>query len=888
MPLTAGTRLGVYEILDAIGAGGMGEVYRARDSKLDRNVALKILPEAFAADPERRGRFEREAKTLATLNHPHIAQIYGFEEAGVARALVMELVEGPTLADRIARGPLAQPDALAIARQVADALEAAHEQGIVHRDLKPANIKVRDDGTVKVLDFGLAKALDPPGAATVEAMNSPTLTAHATQLGVILGTAAYMAPEQARGKAVDRRADIWAFGVVLYEMLTGKRAFDGDETSDALASVLKQDPDWSALPSDLPVSMRRLLRRCLEKDPRQRLSAIGDARLELDDRDEVPVGSSASPNGWRTRTVGAFVATSVVLTAVSTWFGSSLVNRAPRAHVTRFSVLPPEQAAFFPDSTTAVISPNGRLLAFATGDQVGTAPLRRFTGLWIRSVDSVAARMLPGSEGGFLPFWSPDSRQIAFFTTDGKLKRIAVDGERSDEICDAKDGRGGTWNSAGEIVFSPSNGGPLMRVLASGGAPRPVTALDTSRGEISHRFPSFLPDGDHFLYGTLPPQAGANEIYIGSLTSSTRELLFSTHSAPTLAAPGYLIFARRASLMAQRFDTNRRALIGDPLTLRDMTNAFSNSFFLGPAVSASADGTLAYLADLPLNASLAWFDQSGRQIDRVNVPPGRYTEVALANDGRRAALSLATPTTADLWLADLERGGTSRLTNAGFNQSMAWSPDGDRIAFSSDRDGAEQVFVRSTSGAGGDESLLRTTGIVIRPASWSADGRFLVYTDINPTTNQDVWVVPMSGERKPTPYLRTPYNESIGSISPDGRWMGYLSEESGRNEAYVQAFPTPGRRYRITTGGASRMKWRSDGRQLLIVNGDTTAVLLTDVQTGVEFSASAPRLVGRLPKGVLALDTTPDLNRLLALVNEASNTSLSITVVQNWTASLGR
>jgi len=496
MALTSGTRLGTYEITAAIGAGGMGEVYRARDTRLGRDVAVKILPDVFASDPERRGRFEREARTLAALNHPHIAQIYGFEEADKMLALVMEFVDGETLDTRLkARGPSGHPlgETVAIARQIADALEAAHEQGIIHRDLKPANIKIRGDGTVKVLDFGLAKALDPSASSSAAAMNSPTLTAHATVAGVILGTAAYMAPEQARGKAVDRRADIWAFGAVLYEMLAGKRAFAGEEISDTLASVLKVDPDWSALPADLPSSIRRLLRRCLEKDRRRRLSAIGDARLELEEREEVRAGQVASERRASRGRTALAVAVAVVVTGAATWFASSWLRPTSRAAVSRLSLMPPEGTTLFQDSNSVAISPDGRTIAFTTGDFSSG----RLTGIWVRGLDSLTVRLLPGTDGASLPFWSPDGGSIAFFTA-GKLKKISISGGRPEEICNATDGRGGTWSPNGTIVFAPSNAGPLMQVRAGGGTPQVVTALDETRGETAHRFPLFLPDGDHF------------------------------------------------------------------------------------------------------------------------------------------------------------------------------------------------------------------------------------------------------------------------------------------------------------------------------------------------------------------------------------------------------
>jgi serine/threonine protein kinase len=739
MAITIGSRLGPYEIIAPLGAGGMGEVYRAHDAKLGRDVAIKILPDVFAADPERLARFEREAKTLAALNHPHIAQIYGFEESSGIRALVMELVEGPTLADRIAQGPVPIDEAVAIARQIADALEAAHDQGIVHRDLKPANIKVRGDGTVKVLDFGLAKALDPAGPSSAAAMNSPTLTVHATQLGMILGTAAYMAPEQARGRSADRRADIWAFGVVCFEMLTGKRAFEGEEISDTLASVLKEDPDWAALPPDLPASLRRLLRRCLEKDPHRRLSAIGDARLELDERDEIrgerpTVRAVPSRVPW----IVAAAASLVGIVAVTMLVASALRSAAPSV-VTRFSIVPSENTALYPDATTAVVSPDGRTVVLVTGD-VTFGSASHLTGFWLRSVDSLKARPLAGTEGGYLPFWSPDSQQIAFFTTDRKLKKIAVDGGHIEEICDAPDGRGGTWSSAGTIVFAPVNAGPLMRVAAAGGTPEAATAIEAGRGETGHRFPVFLPDGDHFLYAAVPPRTDGFDIFIGALSGSSRDLLLSAaQSTPAFAEPGYLLFVRKGGLVVQRFDPRRRMLSGEPVSIEDAPGAVGDGYIAGPAVSASTNGTLAYLANLVTDMSLLWFDQSGRRTSKV-VPAGQYQSLSVTRDGRRAVLVRWTsPTANDLWIADLDRGGASRFTNAtGATQNAIWSPDGARVAFSANRGGPRDMYVKSAVSASAEEPLYRSKTLAKDPQSWSADGQFVVYQEMSPVTNWDV------------------------------------------------------------------------------------------------------------------------------------------------------
>ena len=781
MSLVIGSRVGPYEIVALLGAGGMGEVYRARDAKLGRDVAIKILPEALAGDPDRRGRFEREAKTLAALNHPHIAQIYGFEETAPTSAgqqagtgaLVMELVDGPTLAERIARyGRLPIDEAVAIARQIAEALEAAHDQGIIHRDLKPANIKIRHDGTVKVLDFGLAKALDPLGAsssADISAMNSPTQTARATMAGIVLGTAAYSAPEQARGKPVDRRADVWAFGTVLYEMLTGRRAFRGEDGSDILASVLKQDPDWSALPPHVPPSIRRLLRRSLVKDPRARLSAMGDARLELDEREAADAEPPTRPRAASRILWGALAASSAVA-VIAVIALAILARRPPSAPVlSRFSFPPSQGTTLFPDSTAVAISPDGRYIALVTGD-VAVALPPNFTGLWIRAVDSLEARFLPGTEGAAFPFWSPDSRQLAFFA-NRQLKKITLADGHIDEICDAPDGRGGAWGPSDVIVFSPLNSGPLMRVNAGGGKPEPVTALDAN--EHGHRFPAFLEDGDHFVYASVPPHNGEFNILLGSLSGGLgRTSLLTAQNAPSVAS-GHLLFMRRGSLVAQKFDPKRRALVGDPVSLPDAPRDVGVYAMAGAAVSAARDGTLAYYTHPPGNSKLVWFDRSGRQQGTVSVPAGTYLDVGLApNLSRAAVVRQVSPAATELWIVDLERGGASRLANApGQNNRPVFSPDSERVAFSSDRDGPRDMYAISAQGSPPEQPIYRSKTLAKDPLSWSPDGRFLVYRDVGPSTSWDLWTRPTSGDGSPAAFVQGPATETNGAISPDGRWM---------------------------------------------------------------------------------------------------------------------
>ena len=886
MALEPGTRLGLYEIVGPLGAGGMGEVYRAKDTKLGRDVALKVLPELFARDPDRLARFEREAQLLASLNHPNIAQIYGITPTGLA--LVLELVEGPTLAERIKQGSIPLSEALGIAKQIADALEAAHEQGVIHRDLKPANVKLRADGTVKVLDFGLAKALDPASPISADAMLSPTMTGRATEMGMILGTAAYMSPEQAKGKAADRRADVWAFGAVLFEMITGDQLFRGETSSEVMASVMKEEPDWTRLPANLPAPVTRLLHRCLEKDPRKRLSAIGDARFDLEETDAggARAGTPSSSNtGWPASRVALVAAGAVLVGAIATWavFSRLLLQPTPSLVISRSSILPAANSTLFPDAASVAISPDARMVAFVTGDAQGNGMQ-----LWIRRLDSLAARAVDGGQGGIQPFWSPDSRAIGFFTKD-KLKTVSAAGGRVEEICDVQDARGGSWGANNVLVFAPANAGPLMRVSASGGTPAPATSLDASRGETGHRFPSFLPDGDHFLYAALPGRAGAFDVYVGSLSGSKAGLLMKAESTPVYAAPGYLLFDRKAGLVAQRFDPASRTLSGDPLPLEDVPGGVGAQWFSNHAVSASATGVLAYLATPPVNTGLVWFDAAGRETGRVEVPPGQYEQVALSRDGRRAvAERRVSPSVADLWMIDLERGGATRFTSgSSVSFFAAWSPDGERVVFSSDREGPETILVKPSNGTGSEEVLVRSLSLFKQPQSWSPDGKYVVYTDLSPTTNQDLWIMPMGGaDSKPFVYAQSPANETGGQISPDGHWIAYLSDETGRTEAYVQAFPTPGRKFRLTTGGTSGVWWRKDSKQLLMLNSDETALLQVDVQPGQEFSATAPKVIGHLPKGLQAADVSQDLQRLLGLMIEGGNVNMSVTLVQNWMTEL--
>ena len=895
-----GDSLGPYRVVSELGVGGMGEVYRAHDAKLNRDVAIKILPDVFAHDTERVARFTREAQTLASLNHPNIAQIYGVieeDQPAHVHALVMELVEGDDLSVLIARGPMPLTEALPIAKQIAEALEAAHEQGIVHRDLKPANVKVRADGTVKVLDFGLAKAAAPDGAAaSADAMNSPTLTARGTQVGLILGTAAYMAPEQARGKAVDRRADIWAFGVVLYEMLTGRRAFDGEETSDILAAVLRQDVDWTALPADTPAGVRRVLRRCLERDPRKRLGAIGDARFDLDETEPVRPEPSAQRSAPHTRAAAPSLVARLwpalagaALTAAIAALVWPSPARQPAPILARLGILAPPGASFYPDTNGVAISPDGTMVAFIVGD-AGRADGQ----LWVRSLDSMTSRRIEGGDGAANLFWSPDSRRIGFTTTQGKLKTIAASGGPADVLADAPNARGAAWTASNLIIFAPDASGPLYKIPATGGTPVAVTKVDAARREYGHRFPTLLPDGEHFLYASLPSRNGQFDIYAGSLNDNSRVLVGSMAASPVYAEPGWLLYARQGVLVAQPFDAKSLKTTGDPVLLDDEPSCIMeprDSWTAGRSVSISSTGSLAYYSAPSPNTTVEWYDTTGRTLGTVDVPAGHYDTVAVSPDGTHAAMVRSmSPSESTIWLVDLVRGGALPLSSGrGRNDRPVWSPDGRQVAFAGDRDGAQNLFVK-TVGDSVPEQLVFSSDVIFKsPEAWSPDGRWLIVGQLDPATAQNAYALPVPGGAALKPLVTGPDRDFPGPVSPDGRWLAYFSNETGRFELYVQSFPDGGNKLQVSQAGARAAWWTRDGRQLLFVGVDSRSLWRADVTlapaSGGRLTIGAPTKTASFPSEIRSIDATPDRQRLLALSPERTGAG-SITVVQNWHAAL--
>ena len=896
----AGSRLGPYEITAKLGEGGMGEVYRATDTKLEREVAIKVLPEAFSADPERLARFEREAKLLAQLHHPHIASIFGLEESGGVRALVMELVEGPTLADRLESGSLSLSESLSIARQIAEALEAAHEKGIVHRDLKPQNIKASIEGKVKVLDFGLAKAMDPGGgvssvgdlARSPTIMNSPTLTAAGTQLGVILGTAAYMAPEQARGAAVDKRADIWAFGVVLFEMLTGRSLFSADTVSDTLAGVLKTEIDLGALPESTPPAIRRLLRRCLERNPKNRLHDIADARIVLDEvasgQDRAEGGGLGTPTRARRRWLPWSLA--AVATAAAALFalrGGPAPHAAPEPTV-RFEVAWPGAAATSIDLARDYfeLSPDGRFLLFVAEDQI-----------WVRALDALDAQPLADSAGATYPFWSPDGTAIGFFA-NGELRRIAREGGRAQKLCDAPGGRGAAWGPDGTILFSAewgSNG--LSRVDERGGTPAGLPRVASSPESTGdHRYPQFLPDGRHFLFTYLSGTPKAAGIYVGDLDGSSpvRVLDGSEQArfapAATPGETGFLLYRRQDVLMAQPFDAEGRRVAGEAVPFVEGVGGSANTGHGAFALSES--GILAYTKGESRKQRLVWLDRSGHHLETVTERAGSFWGFSISPDGRTLAFaSSEDSSSAEIWLQNLSGGAPSRFTfgPAPGWSFPTWSPDGSELAFNTfTLSGLSryQLQRRRVDRTGTEETLRESpTGMYLW--DWSAVGRRLLFeSDVPPA----LWLLPLEGERDPI--LVEEGLEFSAQVSPDGRWLAYVSREQGAGQVFVQPLPATGAKWQISTAGASMPQWRSDGRELYFRAADGVLWALAVRSDTDTFEIGERRsLFGGVPASpdhyYRTFEPAQDGERFLVQLR-AAESEPPITLVLHWQSDLRR
>jgi Tol biopolymer transport system component/predicted Ser/Thr protein kinase len=891
MPLAPGTRLGPYEVQSLLGAGGMGEVYRARDTKLKRDVALKILPEVFARDPERMARFQREAEVLASLNHSNIAHIYGVEE----RALVMELVEGDS-----PEGPLGFDEAWKIASQIADALEYAHEKGIVHRDLKPDNVKVSPEGAVKLLDFGLAKAFIESREAGGDPENSPTVTVGATVAGTVMGTPAYMAPEQAKGKRVDKRADIWSWGVMLYELLTGVRTFKGESLADTLAQVLTAQPDLEKAPPQA----RRLLRRCLEKDPRQRLRDIGDARDLLDEPGTAPLQSRLGSQsrlgtlGWVAAGVLALIAAAAVW---APWRGNSRAA-APVARLS-MDIAPAEMlgpAPFFgrPVYTSMALSPDGNTLVFAAsrGHQLQ---------LYKRSLDQSDAAAIPGTEGAAEPFLSPDGQWVGFFA-GGKLKKVAMNGGPATDICDAADARsltwggsfGASWTSKGTIVFAMGRGG-IMEVPAAGGAPQTIVKPDPAKSGDSYRTPQFLPDGKTLLFTLLPSGSwDAVQIFARRMDTGEQRSLIKGGADARYVPTKHLIYIQQSVLMAVPFDAQRNQLTGSPVAMLDgvmqalyVPNGAVDTGMAQFATSAS--GHLIYASGGISPAyvySMVRVDRKG-VVQDLKAPKDKYLGGRVSPDGRKIAV-VKVGATVDVWLVDLDSGNSTRLTSDGGSWPL-WSPDGKRVLFLR----PSQFAAVAADGSGAVEPIM-TVKTATYPASWSADGKSLAYLESLPQDAINrIWTKPMPGPGEPNKLIESKFALRDAEFSPDGRWMVYTSNESGAVEVYVQAFPGPGEKHKISTAGGVNPAWARSGRELFYLEprpSGKLAMMAVDFAAGGAFKPSTPHALfegdWESTTPLRSYDVTPDGQHFIMFRTEPppDERVTKLNVVLNWFEELNK
>jgi Tol biopolymer transport system component len=859
MPLPAGTKLGTYEVVAPIDAGGMGEVYQAHDSNLRRDVAIKVLPEAFAHDADRLSRFRREAQLLASLNHPNIATIHGLEDSNGTSYLVMELVPGDTLAQRIKRdGAVPVEEALTIAKQIAEALEAAHEKGIIHRDLKPANVKLTPEGKVKVLDFGLAKAF-AGDTSTEDMSNSPTLSMAATMQGVILGTAAYMSPEQAKGKAVDKRTDIWAFGAVLYELLTGKQAFQGEDVTEILAAVVMKEPAFDALPANISPAIRVLLQRCLRKDRRQRISDATDVRIEIEDAIAAPKDSGATQAAptYTSKLLLAVAAAATIIAVVALWgwWRSTRSIEQPLRPLVRLDVDLGADVSLgsVRGAADAILSPDGTRIVYVSQNR-----------LFTRLLDQPNATELAGTQGPFAPFFSPDGQWVAFFT-QGSLKKISVEGGSAITLCNAPNGRGGSWGEDGNIIAALSTTGGLSRIPSAGGPPTPVT--DFQNGEVTLRWPQILPGGKAVLFTAHTATTafdGAN-IEVMSLADHSRKTLVRGGTFGRYLPSGHLVYVNRGTLFAVPFDVDRLEVHGTPAPVLDQVgysaaNGWAQLDFL-------QTGTLIYRSGDAGGGlfTVQWLDAAGKT-QPLLAKPDAYQRPSLSPDGNRLVIS-----TSDIWVYEWHRDTLTRLTFGSAPSNPVWSPDGRYILFQA----PGGMFWTRSDGSGKPQPLTQSKNRQI-PWSFTPDGKRLAFMEVSPETDYDIWTVALESEGsglragKPEPFLQTPFDERHGSFSPDGRLMAYSSGESGSYQVYVRAFPDKGGKWQISNSGGVYPEWSRDGHELFFRTEDNQIMVASYTVKGDSFVADKPRVwsekrianVGISPN----YDLAPDGKRIAVLM----------------------
>jgi Tol biopolymer transport system component len=895
MSLTSGARVGPYEVISAAGAGGMGEVYRARDTRLDRTVAIKILPAHLSDNPEAKQRFDREARAISSLNHPNICTLYDVGHQDGMDYLVMEFLEGQTLADRLLKGPLPLDQVIKHGIEICEGLEKAHKTGVTHRDLKPGNIMLTKGGA-KLMDFGLAKAATsglPPASSLTMTMSGPSADQPLTARGMLVGTFQYMSPEQMEGKEADARSDIFALGAVLYEMATGQRAFTGKTQASIVAAMLASEPPpITQLQPLTPIALERVVKKCLAKDPEERWQSARDIRTNLEwitESDGLVSSTPVQHNPWRER--AGWMLALVLLCTLG--FVVASHDRAPlAAEPVRFPVYPPEKAVFSgpPNITVPVpqfaLSPDGRALVFVANAS-GADPV-----IWLRSIDQATPRPLPGTEYAQSPFWSPDGRWLAFFAA-GKLKKIPVAGGPVQVLTDVADAFGGSWGADGSIIFGKLSSA-IFRVSSGGGTVTAVTKVETIMK--AHRWPQFLPDGRHFLFHVQAGDPEHRGLYAGSLDGGIQKFLLHTESSAVYASPGYLLYVDGDTLLGQAFDAARLEVRGEPFTVAEHVGR-STGFNIG--ASTSATGMLAYAAAILHRGRLTWFDRVGNALDSVGVE-GDYSDFRLSPNGQTLAVSLVDPKAwnPDIWLIDLMRGVPSRFTvGSTLSAAPVWSPDGAKIVFRTNRNGQTEWYAKSAGGGGNEDIILtnetqHAAGIDspnLVSSDWSPDGRYIIGSVPQQSTGEDLWLIPLDGDKKPFKFLGPPSDQIHGNFSPDGRFVAYTSNESGRYQVYVQTFPLSDRKWQVSTDGGYEPRWRADGHEIYYLSEDRKLMAVA-VGAGPSFALPKMLFQTRVPEGVTSRRThyVPSRDGQRFLINTQTGDALPnpITVVLNWQAEL--